>query len=186
VSEGSRSRGRHTRAKKEIVLSPWVRLIEREVAEGDERRIYHSLRQDDYVAVLAVTPDAEVVVVEQYRPAVDATTLELPAGLLSDAEDPAECALRELHEETGWRAASAPRLLGKWRPDTGRLENHLWAYYVAAGERDPRWRPEPYVTPRTVAAAELKALVAAGRFDHALHLAVLGVAAINGLLPHPF
>jgi ADP-ribose pyrophosphatase len=68
------------------------------------------------VFVLAVTEARELVLVEQYRVPVQERTLELPAGIYgdeesADGETPEQCALRELEEETGYRGASARRLL---------------------------------------------------------------------------
>ncbi|KAI9004479.1 NUDIX hydrolase domain-like protein [Hyaloraphidium curvatum] len=65
----------------------------------------------DSVAVFALLrrtghPPATLLV-EQFRPAVGCRTLELPAGLVDPGESPAEAALRELREETGFRADPA-------------------------------------------------------------------------------
>jgi len=57
----------------------------------------------DAVAVL-LEREGMVLFVEQYRPAVGATTLELPAGLIEPGENPAEAARRELMEEAGFDA----------------------------------------------------------------------------------
>jgi ADP-ribose pyrophosphatase len=64
------------------------------------------------VFVLAVTEANELVLVEQYRVPVQERTLELPAGIYGDEESaegetPEQCALRELEEETGYRAGAA-------------------------------------------------------------------------------
>ena len=59
------------------------------------------IRHPGAACVLAETEDGKVVLVRQWRYAADQATLELPAGKLDIAgEDPAECALRELAEET--------------------------------------------------------------------------------------
>ena len=56
-------------------------------------------------AVVPVYPDGTTLLVRQHRVAVDRVTLEIPAGKLDSAgEDPLDCAVRELEEETGLRA----------------------------------------------------------------------------------
>ena len=55
------------------------------------------------VAILALTKNDEVVLVEQYRKAIEAVTLEIPAGKLEPGEDNKKLsAIRELREETGY------------------------------------------------------------------------------------
>lgn len=56
------------------------------------------------VAVVAITNEDKLVLVKQYRKALEKTTLEIPAGKLEAGEEPVECAIRELEEETGYRA----------------------------------------------------------------------------------
>lgn len=56
------------------------------------------------VAIIAITEDNELVLVKQFRKAVEKTLLELPAGKLEIGEAPEECAKRELLEETGFSA----------------------------------------------------------------------------------
>jgi ADP-ribose pyrophosphatase len=56
----------------------------------------------DSVAVLALTPDDEVVLVEEFRPGPEAILLELPGGVVEPGQAPIEAARAELLEETGY------------------------------------------------------------------------------------
>ncbi|MFV0466331.1 MAG: NUDIX hydrolase [Lachnospiraceae bacterium] len=63
-------------------------------------------------AVVAVTDQDEIVLVRQYRNALNRETLEIPAGARDDInEDTAVCAKRELEEETGFKCAKIERIL---------------------------------------------------------------------------
>ena len=53
-------------------------------------------------AVVALTETGKIVLVRQYRTALDRVTVEIPAGKLDPGEDPLDCARRELREETGF------------------------------------------------------------------------------------
>tara|TARA_B100000674_G_scaffold70318_1_gene48555 strand:+ start:135 stop:557 length:423 start_codon:yes stop_codon:yes gene_type:complete len=57
---------------------------------------------------MALTPNGDLLLVDQYRPPVNARVIELPAGLVGDdhSELPVEAAQRELLEETGYEAQS--------------------------------------------------------------------------------
>lgn len=61
------------------------------------------------VAVLALI-DGKMLVVEQYRKPLERVQVEIPAGKLEPGEDPLEAAVRELEEETGYRAARLTHL----------------------------------------------------------------------------
>src|ERR1044071_8883951 len=54
------------------------------------------------VAIVPMLDDETVLLIRQYRQAVDEMLLEIPAGTLEDGEDPEVCAARELEEETGY------------------------------------------------------------------------------------
>lgn len=63
------------------------------------------------VAVVAITPEEEVLLVKQFRKPCEEELWELPAGKLERGEEPAEAALRELEEETGYRADAVAKLI---------------------------------------------------------------------------
>lgn len=58
------------------------------------------------VAIIAITADKKMVVVEQYRKALERSIIEIPAGKLEKGEQPIDTARRELEEETGFAAGS--------------------------------------------------------------------------------
>jgi ADP-ribose pyrophosphatase len=58
------------------------------------------------VAIIAITDENKIVLVEQYRKALERTIIEIPAGKLEKGEEPEFCAKRELEEETGYDCTS--------------------------------------------------------------------------------
>ena len=77
---------------------------------GDVRATREVVRHPGSVAVVAVQDDGAVVLVRQYRYAVDDALWELPAGRLDPGESPEAAAQRELQEEIGHRAGSLQRM----------------------------------------------------------------------------
>ena len=62
------------------------------------------VRHPGAVAILPVLDDGRIVLIENYRVSSRQTLVELPAGTLEPGEDPQQAAVRELAEETGYRA----------------------------------------------------------------------------------
>ena len=70
------------------------------------------IHHDGAAAVVAVNAEGKLLMVRQYRNALDRFTLELPAGKLDAPGEPTlECAKRELEEETGYQAGKMEYLL---------------------------------------------------------------------------
>lgn len=86
------------------------------------------------VGIIAYTPHDELLMVEQYRPAVGRRVIELPAGLVGDnagSEDAMLAAHRELEEETGWQATNL-KLLGRF-PSSAGLTDEMHMLFHATG-----------------------------------------------------
>ena len=77
--------------------------------------------------IAAVKDDGKMIMVKQFRKPVERIMLEVPAGKLDQGEEPTAAALRELKEETGYRAANI-RLLTKMYPSVGYSEELLYLY----------------------------------------------------------
>ena len=69
----------------------------------------------DHIGAAAIVPvrdDGKIIMVHQYRNALDSFTIEIPAGALDKAGEPGkECATRELEEETGYRCENLEWLI---------------------------------------------------------------------------
>ena len=81
------------------------------LANGHEAH-WDFIHHDGAAAVLPVTDDGKILMVRQYRNALDRETLEIPAGKLDSPKEPKiECAHRELEEETGFRTENLEYLM---------------------------------------------------------------------------
>jgi 8-oxo-dGTP pyrophosphatase MutT (NUDIX family) len=171
------------RARNVTKVSRWVDIIAREVefVPGEPPQLYHALGQQDYLAIVALTPDGRIPIVRQYRPAVEGFTWELPAGLVEPGEDPAVGCARELQEETGF---SATRIvpLGEAMSCSARLSNRIHSFFVETGERTAGFEPERGITVALRSPSDLAAMIEAGEFAHQLHLGALLLAQLRGLL----
>lgn len=171
--------------RQEQRLSNWVTVIARtiEAPQFTSPQIFHSLKQSDYVAVLAVTAEGKIPLVRQYRPALETDSLELPSGLLEAGEDPEATAARELYEETGYQLSEKLISLGCLNPDTGRLSNRLWCFFARNVIFDDHgdWQPEVGIEPVLLSKTELEAEIVSGAFKHALNLALLAIAQVRGV-----
>ena len=155
----------------------WFDVISKQ--DVGDKDPYYSLRMPDYVSVVAMTAQREVVLVRQYRPAVEVHTLELPAGHVEAGETPEEAARRELTEETGF---SSPQFecLGTLLSDTGRNENRMWCF-LAENLLPPSvsWAPEDGLEVVLVTVDDLHGMILRGEFSHALNIAALMVAVLR-------
>lgn len=158
------------------LTTPWFDVVAKTVQGRESEGPYYSLRMSDYVTVLALTRDHRVVLVRQYRPAVERETLELPSGHVEPGESPVECGLRELREETGYVPGRAESL-GRYLSDTGRHENGIWYVLVRDAVRDAAAPAvEEGIRCECVPLKELPTLMTEGKLDHALNLAVFAAA----------
>ena len=162
--------------KREIVFETRWFKVEAKHTDAD-REPFYSLKLPDYVAVVAYTAKGDMVLVRQYRPAIEGATLELPSGLVDGPDDAEATARRELEEETGYRVGELQHL-GTLYSDTGRLRNRLWCYLAKNVRTIPGWKPEEQgIETVLMSPGDVKQAVLDGRFKHALHLAALQLAA---------
>ena len=164
--------------KTEVAFAtPWFEVLGKTMTEGEAP--YYSLRLPDYAAVIAITDAQQVLIVRQYRPAVEHETLEFPSGLVDPGETPAAAAARELLEETGYEASEVD-VLGSMETDVGRLCNRIWSCVAHPVRKVKGRQPEEGIAVLAWSFEELSQAAAEGRFNHALHMAVLMAAVLGG------
>ena len=167
-------------SRRTVVATPWCRLRAKRVRLPDGRTaVYHSIDQQDSVAVLARTPGGLIPIIRQFRPTIEAYTWELPAGLLEPGESPRHGCRRELLEEAGVRPERLT-YLGAYYTDTGRLEHRMHAFVAHTNEPDRRFKPEAGVAVSFITPAALGRAILSRRFRLQQHIGLLGLATLRG------
>ena len=119
------------------------------------------------VVIVPVTDDGDIVLVQQYRPAIGRLAWELPAGSLKPGEDIERAAVRECHEEIGLIPSSVRRV-GSFFPTPGYCDEEMH-FFVASGLRTPGAGDEAAhqdededILSRPFALANVRAMIASG------------------------
>jgi ADP-ribose pyrophosphatase len=160
-----------------------IDVIVRQVqfAQGRPAETYYSIGQPDYVVVLALTLAEELLLVRQYRPAIERFSLELPAGFREPNEAPIDTASRELLEETGYPAVLIEPI-GSAATCSSRISNSKLSFFARTGERSRDFVQESGVSVVAIPLDAVRDLVMWGDFSEQTHLGVLMQAVIRGLI----
>ncbi len=114
----------------EIGCGKFIRLVK----EGTWEYV-HRVNSEGIVVLVPVTDAGELVLIDQYRPAIKKRVIELPAGLSGDdekaGEELSEAAHRELLEETGYVAQSMEYLIEG--PISSGLSTEVVTFFRASG-----------------------------------------------------
>ena len=176
-----------TKADNVVPVGSWQRVASEQLADckvfqvrqdrcvssrdGREHKFY-CIEAPAWVNVIALTPDKQLVLIEQFRHGSEEITLELPGGMADEGEDPHLSAARELLEETGY-AAREVITLGKSRPNPA-IQNN-WVHHFLALDAELKQNTEfdetEDVVTRLVPLSDVPQLIASGKISHALVLA---------------
>jgi ADP-ribose pyrophosphatase len=130
---------------------------------------FYVLEAPDWINVIPLTSDGQVVMIEQYRHGSGQVTLEIPGGMVDEGESPRDTAARELLEETGYQARTVS-LLGETRPNPA-IQNN-WLHTFVAEDcifyETPQFEGSEHTAVRLVDLDEVPLLIAGGTIDHAL------------------
>ncbi len=110
------------------------------VLENGNTALREVVEHPGAVGVIALKDNGDIVMVKQERKAAEQVLVELPAGKLEQGEDPAECAARELTEETGYTAGDL-RYLVSFYTSPG-FSNEVMYMFLATGLREGENDPD--------------------------------------------
>ena len=170
------------------MVEDWEKLNSEEIANfrifkmrRDRRRsprtgAEHSffvLESPDWVNVVPLTPEGEVVMIHQFRHGTAEVTLEIPGGMVDASDnDPAESVRRELLDETGYAAEKIIHI-GTVHPNPAFLNNQCHTYLAlnARWQQPPQFDGAEDIAVELVPLEDVAGLIRNGRITHALVVA---------------
>jgi ADP-ribose pyrophosphatase len=149
------------------ILTLWRHRL----AAGEARREALVMAAPEWVNVVPLTADGQVLLVRQWRFGVAAPTLEIPGGMVEE-DDPRAAAARELEEETGYRARHW-RQLGVLHPNPALLSNRLTIFLASDLEKvgEPLGDGGEEIELQSAALTDIPNLITSGQITHALVVA---------------
>lgn len=118
-----------------VYTSEWVNVDLDDVEIPGGRRFDHHVLRFPRLSVGAVVVSADQIrLLWRHRFTTDRWGWEIPAGWSEEGEDPAQAALREVEEETGYRASTA-ELLTTYHPMSGISAHKYWVFVVSGVRR---------------------------------------------------
>jgi ADP-ribose pyrophosphatase len=160
-----------------------LNLVRLEPPEGGPPREFYVVDAPDWINVVPVTDDGQVVLVRQYRFGIHELTLEVPGGVCDPGEPPEETARRELLEETGYAARELVPL--GWVHPNPAVQSNRCHCFLALGCRrvaDPDPDPDEAFEVVTVPMEEARRLLRDGGIRHALVLTSFQLMELRGLI----
>jgi len=133
---------------------------------------FYVIDSPDWVNIIPLTSNFEVLMIEQYRSGTRSMVLELPGGMVDGEEGPERAAVRELAEETGYTSNSWIKI-GISHPNPAIQTNAVHFYLALDCEKtaEPEFDPNESILTRNVSVDDVDQLIASGKITHALIVA---------------
>jgi len=163
------------RTKSEIIADCRVFKVRKDhcTRENTEKEsTFFVVENPDWVNVIALTKEKEVVFIEQFRHGIEEIILEIPGGMIDDDEKSETGAQRELLEETGY-SSDHWVFLGKSSPNPAIQNNTIYHYLALDCEQtdEVAFDEHESVITKLLPLAECQNLITSGKITHSLVIA---------------
>jgi ADP-ribose pyrophosphatase len=91
-------------SSKEVYSNSYLKLYEDKLNLNGKEKIYVRGRRRDYSTIVPFVSQNEILTIKSYRHLIDSVQIEVPSGYIEQGESPVQAAIRELEEETGYKA----------------------------------------------------------------------------------
>lgn len=130
---------------------------------------FYIIESNDWVNIIPLTADHEVVMIKQYRHGSKGVTLEIPGGLVEAGDTPKQAAARELLEETGYQARRWNKI-GVVNPNPALFNNRCYTFLAQDIKKitDPSPDQTEDIEVILIPLARIPGLILEGKIDHAM------------------
>ncbi len=157
----------------EIVQDEWINIRRSayRFPDGSVFEPYYSYSRKNFVVVVAIDINGNIICVRQYRQGIRKVTCEFPAGGIEKGEDPFESAKRELREETGYESDNWQHLITV--PENATLADNYAHVYLAVNSRkvtEQKLDDTEFLNVEIYSPADLEQIIKEGNFEQCVHV----------------
>ena len=126
----------------------------------------------NWINIIALTPEGNVVLIHQFRHGTEAIAIEIPGGMVDEGEEAVQAAVRELREETGYEAEEWLHI-GMVDPNPAFLNNRCDTFLALNARRvsEPQFDGAEDIAVEEVPIADIPHMVQSGQITHAIVIA---------------